>query len=215
MDFSNLSKTQESIDKLNDFINVSDSKDEILEASFYLAKISFEIKKYDEAISVITKNITDDIKKNYNVMYHRFLDLLIKIYTDTYNLNDAIKWINKKRDNLGVLDIYKADILLLIVYIKGNEELKAVTLCNTLLKEHIDLDEKTFVLKYLIDYYLKLNDNDNALLYIRKLKENTYELDNYNYYYALYYEANTLFNLKFICCVLTETFKFFQNLNVA
>ncbi|MBP5445273.1 MAG: EAL domain-containing protein [Acholeplasmatales bacterium] len=196
MDFSNLANTIESVDKLNDFINVSDSKDEVLEASFYLAKIYFEIKKYDEALSTITKNITDDIKKNFNEYYHKFIDLLIKIYTDTYNLNDAIKWINKKRENLGVLDIYKADILLLVVYIKGNEEMKAITLCNKLLKEQIDLEEKTFILKYLIEYYLHNNDFDNALTYIRKLKENTYELDNYNYYYALYYEAYCLFNFN-------------------
>ena len=96
MDFSKLSKTIDSIDKLKEFINVSTSDDEKLEASFYIAKIYYELKMYDDAIKTVIKNLTDDVKKNNNMYYHMFLDYLIYIYTDTYNLNDAIKWINKK-----------------------------------------------------------------------------------------------------------------------
>lgn len=196
MDFSKLSKTNDSLDKLNEFINVSSNDDEILEASFYVALISYELNKYDEALKVISKNINEDLKKKNNSLYHRFLDLLITLYANTYNLNDAIKWINKKRDNLAVLDIYKADMLLLDVYIKGNESLKAATLCNKLLEDQIDVVEKTKVLRYLVEYYLKLEQYDNALVYIRKLKENTYELDNYNYYYSIYYEAFSTYMIK-------------------
>ena len=189
MDFSKLSKTIDSIDKLKEFINVSTSIDEKLEASFYIAKIYYELKMYDDAIKTIVKNINDEVKKNNNKYYHMLLDYLIFIYTDTYNLNDAIKWINKKKENLAVLDIYKADILLLEVYKKSNEEIKALSLAKSLLNEQIDVLEKTEILKYLVKYYLKLEKYDDALVYIRKLKENTYELDNYNYYYAIYFES--------------------------
>ena len=194
MDFSKLSKTLDSIDKLKEFINVSTSIDEKLEASFYIALIFYELKKYDESVKEIVKSLSD--KEIDNTNYHKFIDLLIAIYTDTLNLNDAIKWINKKRDKLGVLDIYKADILLLKVYIKGNEEMKALTLALNLLKEEIDINDKTNILKYLIEYYLKLGKYDEALIYIRKLKENTYELDNYNYYYAIYDEAYCSYMIK-------------------
>lgn len=194
MDFSKLSKTIDSIDKLKEFINVSTSIDEKLEASFYIAKIYNELKMYDDSIKEIVKNLSD--KGISNTYYHIFIDLLISIYIDTYNLNDAIKWINKKREKLAVLDIYKADILLLEVYIKGNEEVKALTLAQSLLKEEIDESEKTNILKYLIEYFLKLEKYDEALVYIRKLKENTYELDNYNYYYAIYSEAYCSYMIK-------------------
>ena len=196
MDFSKLSKTLDSIDKLKEFINVSTSIDEKLEASFYIAEIYYELKMYDDSIKTIIKYINDDIKKNNNAYYHKYLDFLIKIYADTYNLNDAIKWINKKRDNLAVLDIYKADMLLLDVYIKANEEIKALSLAKALLNEQIDIKEKTEILKYLSKYYLKLEKYDDALVYIRKLKENTYELDNYNYYYAIYFESYCSYKVK-------------------
>ena len=196
MDFSNLPNTIESIDKLNEVINVSTSNDEVLEASFYLAKIYYELKQYDEAIKVIVKNINNETKKNNYALYHKFFDLIIEIYTNTYNLNDAIKWINKKRENLAVFDNYKADILLLNVYIKDEDLVKSVSIATKILTEQIDVDEKTNVLKYLIDVYLKEEKYDDALTYIRKLKENTYELDDYNYYYALYYEAYSLYMVK-------------------
>ena len=196
MDFSKLSKTTDSLDKLNEFINVSSSDTEIIEASFYMAKISFELNRYDDALKIISKNITDELKAKDKEMYHKFLDLLIKMYTDTYNLNEAIKWIGKKRDSLAVLDIYKADILLLEVYIKGRDDVKAISLAKNLLNEQIDIAEKTYILKYLVEYYFKLEMYDDALLYVRKLKENTYELDNYNYYYAIYYEAFCSYQVK-------------------
>lgn len=196
MDFSKLSKTLDSIDKLKEFINVSTSIDEKLEASFYIAQIYYELKMYDDSIKTIVKYINDDIKKNNNAYYHKFIDFLIMIYSDTYNLNDAIKWINKKRDNLAVLDIYKADILLLNVYIKANEEIKALALAKELLNEQVDIAEKTEILKHLAKYYLRLEKYDDALVYIRKLKENTYELDNYNYYYAIYFESYCSYKVK-------------------
>ena len=66
MDFSNLPKTIESIDKLSEVINVSTSDDEVLEASFYLAQIYYELKQYDEAIKVLVKNINNDNKITFN-----------------------------------------------------------------------------------------------------------------------------------------------------
>lgn len=195
MDFSNLPNTLESIDKLNEVINVSSSSAEILEASFYLAKIYNNLKMYDDSIKVLVKNLNDEFKKsNYN-LYHQFFDLLINIYIQTYNLNDAIKWINKKRENLAVFDMYKADILLLDVYIKDEDLVKSIALANKILTEQIDVSEKTNILKFLIDNYLREEKYDEALVYIRKLKENTYELDNYNYYYALYYEAYSSYKI--------------------
>ena len=195
MDFSKLPNTIESIDKLTEVINVSSSSDEILEASFYLAKIYYSLKMYDDAIKVLVKNLNDDFKKANYELYHKYYDVLINIYTTTYNLNDAIKWINKKRENLAVFDNYKADILLLKVYIKDEDLVKSIALCNKLLTEQIDVSEKTYILKYLIDNYLREEKYDDALVYIRKLKENTYELDTYNYYYALYYEAYSSYKI--------------------
>ena len=195
MDFSSLAYTVESINKLSEIINVSTSSDEILEASFYLAKIHYELKNYDDSIKTIVKNINDDVKKKNYDLYHKFFDLLIEIYTNTYNLNDAIKWINKKRENLALFDMYKADILLLEVYKKDGDLVKAVALANKILTEQIDTLEKTNILKFLIEVNMKEEKYDDALVFIRKLKENTYELDNYNYYYSLYYEAYSTYKI--------------------
>ncbi len=195
MDFSNLAYTVDSINKLTEIINVSTSSDEILEASFYLAKINYELKNYDDSIKVIVKNINNDVKKANYDLYHKFYDLIIEIYTSTYNLNDAIKWINKKRENTAVFDMYKADILLLEVYKKDGDLVKSIALANKILTEQIDALEKTNILKFLIEVNLKDEKYDDALVFIRKLKENTYELDSYNYYYALYYEAYSSYKI--------------------
>lgn len=192
----NLPLKKDSISKVESFISVATNQDELVNASFFLCKIYEHLEMYDEAVTKLLELLNEEIKKKYPYVYQDVLDMLIRIYSSTLNYDDAIKYIFKKRDTLAVFDIYKANLMLIDIYLSQGKMVEAITLCESVLKEDLSDNEKYETYKKLIRIYLEDKEYDIALKYVRYLKESSYGLDENNYYYALYYEAYATYMVK-------------------
>lgn len=199
-DLYSLSVSYSSIEKIESFIAISKSTNRIdyLRAMILLAKFYWKLNEENKSIFLIEELFKDGFIKKHPMIAIDALDILIEIYLNNDDFDEAIKYINKKHEYVGSkIYLYLYDLVCYYHKKKAiNEEKQAIIeMMNIDMPDEIRIDiyEKmidiliyesaySYAKMYSDELFVQLELIDNQKAYINNVYKNAYILYNLNDY---------------------------------
>lgn len=199
-DLYSLSVSYSSIEKIESFIAISKSTNKIdyLRAMILLAKFYSKLNEENKSIYLIEELFKEGFIKKNPLIAIDALDVLIEIYLNNEDYDEAIKYINKKHEYVGSkLYLYLYDLVRFYHKKKAiNEEKQAIIeMINIDMPDDIRVDiyEKmidilifessfSYAKMYSDELFIQLEIIDNQKAYIKNVYKNAYILYNLNDY---------------------------------
>ncbi len=171
---------KKSIRKIDMFLkDLDETSYDYLKAISYKAFILHQIDKTKDALKILLPLILN-LKKYDNESIISILDTLIDIFLETQNYDQALKYIELKRDNLKTIDSDKYLYDMIRYYEATSNRLELKRTIVEYLSEDINEEKRILALEKLVDIlyydnlYSQFKDNYNKLLPLYE-KNHSYE----------------------------------------
>jgi len=151
------------LDSINDILNIYnyDNFDYYVDLIFFLNKI-IEQNKSIKIITIISKNILDNVKLSNNLVnYKDIIDLSDIIFSFKNTLNNFFKEINSKQDELKNSIIYSKENN------KNNKTSRKLNIKNVNFTKDLILDDKEKIRKYIPRISILFNEFNYISIYIQ------------------------------------------------